>query len=74
MGVCDDEGKWITEEDGDFFIKGKVETDLYHGEAEFKKIYPKDVSRHFNNGAITIVIYPKKCLINFTGEISNYEK
>lgn len=67
IGVCNNLGQWIVEESGDFFIQGKIEIDLYHGEAEFKKISPKDVSRHFNGGVVNLVIYPKKSLINFTG-------
>lgn len=61
-------------EGGDFFIQGKIEVDLYHGEGEFKKISPKDVSRHFGGGVVNIVIYPKKSLVNFTGEVTKYEK
>jgi hypothetical protein len=74
VGVCNNLGQWIVEESGDFFIQGKVEIDLYHGEAEFKKVSPKDVSRHFNGGVVNIIIYPKKSLVNFTGEATKYEK
>lgn len=74
IGVCNNLGQWIVEESGDFFMQGKTEIDLYHGEAEFKKISPKDVSRHFNGGLVTLVIYPKKSLINFTGDVTKYEK
>ena len=62
------------EESGDFFMQGKIEIDLYHGEAEFKKISPKDVSRHFHGGLVNLVIYPKKSLLKFTGEVAKYEK
>ena len=35
---------------------------------------PKDVSRHFCGGVVSIIIYPKKSLLNFTGEVAKYEK
>lgn len=35
---------------------------------------PKDVSRHFSGGVVSIIIYPKKSLLNFTGEVAKYEK
>jgi hypothetical protein len=53
-------------------MQGKIEVDLYHGEAEFKKISPKDVTRHFNGGNFNIVIYAKRSLVNFTGEVAKY--
>lgn len=35
---------------------------------------PKDVSRRFSAGVVNIIIYPKKSLVNFTGEVAKYEK
>lgn len=32
------------------------------------------MSRHFNGGLVNLIIYPKKSIINFTGEVSKYEK
>lgn len=55
-------------------MQGKIEIDLYHGEAQFKKISPKDVTRHFNGGNFNIVIYAKRSLVNFTGEVAKYQK
>jgi len=31
VGACDEDGEWILNEDGDLFIGGKIEVDLYHG-------------------------------------------
>lgn len=31
VGACDQNGDWILTEDGDLFIGGKIEVDLYHG-------------------------------------------
>lgn len=48
VGVCDKQGEWIHEtKEGLPFVKGKVETELYHGEGEFCKLAPRDVSRGF---------------------------
>ena len=61
--MCSECGKWVTSEDGSFFIQGRVEVDLYHGEADFKKVYPVDVSRSFPGGVIGAVIYPKPSIL-----------
>lgn len=46
MGVCDDNAEWIHEtKDGQAFLKGKVEAELYHGSANFVKMAARDVSR-----------------------------
>lgn len=61
LAVCDENGKWIIDQEGDSFMKGKLEVDLYRGESEFKKIYPKDITRHI--GKINIVIYPRASVL-----------
>lgn len=63
LAVCNENGKWILDEDGESFIKGKVEVDLYRGEAEFKKIYPSDISRGFPGGKVNLVIYPRSSVL-----------
>ena len=50
LAACDVSGQWICEnEGGEYFIQGKTEVELYHGQASFFKIYPRDVSRQFEN-------------------------
>lgn len=55
-------------------MQGKTEVELYHGEALFHKLYPRDVSRQFQNGKIDVVIYPKPSLIKFSTSASNVEQ
>lgn len=55
-------------------MQGKVEVDLYHGEADFRKIYPRDVTRHFKGGRINLVIYAKPSVLTFTGDASGKEE
>ena len=48
VAACEVNGQWIAEnEEGEYFIQGKTEVELYHGEATFHKIYPRDVSRQY---------------------------
>jgi hypothetical protein len=49
------------------FLKGKIETELYHGEASFVKMAARDVSRNFNNKVINLVIYPKPTVLRYSG-------
>jgi hypothetical protein len=36
MAVSETNGEWIPEnEEGDYFIKGKTEVEMYHGEVSF---------------------------------------
>lgn len=75
VAACRCSGEWIpTAETGEYFIQGKTEADLYHAEAQFQKIYPRDVSRYFENGKLSIVIYPKPSLIRFANSASALER
>lgn len=75
VAACDVTGKWICEnEQGESFMQGKTEVELYHGEASFLKIYPRDVSRQFENGKVDIIIYPKPSLIRFSTEAGTVEQ
>ena len=48
VATCEADGKWVCEdEEGRCFMQGKTEVEMYHGEASFLKIYPRDVSRQF---------------------------
>jgi len=47
---------------------------MYHGEAEFNKIYTKDISRTFPNGRVNIVIYAKPSMLIYDGLTSEYEE
>lgn len=48
-------------------LKGKTEVELYHGEAEFNKIYAKDISRTFPNGRLNFVVYTKPSMLIYNG-------
>lgn len=66
MGVCDSQGEWIPEtRTGDNFMKGKTETELYHGEATYSKIYPRDVSRKYEGGKVNFVVYTKPSMLHY---------
>jgi hypothetical protein len=71
VGLCDKQGEWIHEtKDGAPFIKGKVETELCHGEGEFLKLAPRDVSRSFEDKVVNLVVYCKPSLLRYSGESS----
>ena len=66
--LANDNGNWIySNRVGDPILKGKTEVELYHGEAEFNKIYTKDISRTFPNGTVNIVIYAKPSALIYDG-------
>jgi hypothetical protein len=74
LSACETTAQWIPEnEEGDYFIKGKTEVDLYHGEATYQKVYPRDVSRQYSEGKVNLVIYPKSSLIQFSSSASTLE-
>ena len=67
VASTDLEGNWIQQnEEGEYFMQGKTEVELYHGESSFQKIYPRDVSRQFEHGKVNMVIYAKPSLIQFS--------
>ena len=71
VGICDDNGEWIHEtKDGQAFVKGKLETELYHGTAGFVKMAARDVSRNYVNKTVNVVVYPKPTVLKYSGESS----
>lgn len=75
FALADDNGNWINSNRvGDPMLKGKTEVELYQGEAEFNKIYTKDISRTFPNGRVNIVIYAKPSALIYGGLTSEYEE
>ena len=75
LGLIDDNGNWINlNRVNDPMLKGKTEVGLYHGEAEFNKIYTKDISRTFPNGRVNIVVYAKPSMLVYDGLTSEYEQ
>ena len=68
LGVATETGEWITvNREGSAFIKGRPEAELYHGEAGFKKLAPKDVSRGLPGGVAYIVVYAKPSILKYAG-------
>lgn len=55
-------------------MKGKTEVEMYHGEAAFLKVYPKDVSRHYPTGKVHFVVYPKPSMLRFSSSSNSVEK
>lgn len=55
-------------------MKGKTEVEMYHGEASFLKIYPREVSRTYAGGKLNFVVYAKPSLLQFTNNSSTLEK
>lgn len=71
LGMCDNQGEWInTTKEGVAFVKGKIETELYHGSGEFVKMAARDVSRGFEGKCVNIVVYPKPSMLQYSGESS----
>lgn len=74
LGVCDSNGEWIAEtRSGENFMKGKTEAELYHGEGNYSKIYPRDVSRSYEGGKVNFVVYPKPSMLYYSGNTSSLE-
>jgi len=75
LGLCDDNGDWIHEtKEGQAFLKGKIEAELYHGSASFVKMAARDVSRNFVNKTVNLVVYPKPTVLRYSGESSIEER
>lgn len=71
LGLSDDNGEWIHEtKEGSAFLKGKIETELYHGSAGFVKMAARDVSRNFVNKTVNLVVYTKPTVLKYSGESS----
>lgn len=47
-------------------MKGQTEVELYHGEAAFRKLYSREVSRKFEGGRVNFVIYAKPSVLRFS--------
>ena len=46
-------------------MKGKTESELYHGQGSYTKIYSRDVSRFYPDGKLNIVVYPKESALKY---------
>ena len=72
FSVCSSDAEWIHENRvGDPFMKGKTETELFKGEAQFEKLHPREVSRIYPNGKVAIVIYPKSSSVKYLSSESS---
>ena len=54
-------------------MKGKTEAELYHGESNYSKIYPRDVSRSYEGGKVNFVVYPKPSMLYYSSNTSSLE-
>ena len=71
LGVCDDNAEWVNEtKEGVTFLKGKIESELYHGTSGFAKMAARDVSRVFIKKTLNLVVYPKPTMLRYSGESS----
>lgn len=74
LGVVDSNGTWVTaNRAGEDFMKGKTEVEMYHGEAAFLKVYPRDVSRSYPSGKLNFLIYAKPNTLTFASSTSSLE-
>ena len=48
-------------------MKGRLESELYHGEAQFAKLAPRDVSRSLPGKVLNLVVYAKPSILKFSG-------
>lgn len=71
LGICTAEGEWIHEtKEGLGFIKGKIDSELYHGTANFVKLAPRDVSRGYCSKTVSLVVYSQPSMLRYSGESS----
>ena len=69
LGVATESGEWVTvTRDGASFMKGRLESELYHGEAGFVKLAPRDVSRSLPGKVVNIVVYAKPSILKYAGQ------
>lgn len=74
LGVCDNKGNWITKcSEGVDFMKGNCEIEIHHGVGEFRKIYPRDISRGFVDHQVNFVIYPQPSTIQYMDSMNQWE-
>jgi len=74
FAVCTTDAEWIHENRiGEPLLKGKTEIEFYKGEANFEKIYAREVSRIYPQGKVTIVIYPKPLSLKYSTQGPNEE-
>jgi hypothetical protein len=70
--VCDAHGEWVSENRaGEAFMKGKTEVEMYHGEGDFLKVYPREISRHYPKGKLGFVVYSKPSILQFSNNASS---
>lgn len=55
-------------------MKGKTEIEIYHGEGNFLRVYPRDVSRNYASGKLNFVIYSKPSMLKFSSNASSLEQ
>ena len=53
-------------------LKGKTEVEMYKGEANFNKIYIRDISRHYSGRRLNLVVYCKQSTLIYR-ENNSYE-
>lgn len=74
LGVVDANGEWVNaNRAGENFMKGKTEIEMYHGEGNFLKVYPRDVSRNYPGGIINFVVYSKPSMLTFSSNATSLE-
>lgn len=59
---------------GDNFMKGKTEIEMFHGEGSFLKVYPREVSRNYQEGKLNFVVYAKPSVLKFSSNNSSLER
>lgn len=55
-------------------LKGNSESELFHGNAEFRKIHIREVSSYYANGWVYLVVYPKAPSFTYNAKESTLEQ
>ena len=52
-------------------MKGFLEKELVNGKVSYEKIQIKEVTSHYLNGCISMIIFPNPPKVEFKGQIAN---
>ena len=56
---------------GNQIMKGFLEKELVNGKVSYEKIQIKEVTSHYLNGCISMIIFPNPPKVEFKGQIAN---
>ena len=56
------------------FMKGNNEIEIHHGLGEFRKLYPREVSRGFRDQQVNFVIYAQPSVLKYVEAMNRWEE